>query len=210
LINLHKRGFPIVFFDRVVENLDTHKVGVDNYKGAYDATSELIKNGHQNIAMLAGSEFLSITKERVAGYHQALTDHKIAFDASQIEYCLHGGMNYQEVENALGTLLANNNKPSAVIASADKLTTNCLRYFKSKGLEVPNDIAMIGFSNLDLTDLLSPSLSVIRQPAYEIGQVAIELLIKQIENKRPTTEFEKIILPPQMIIRESSGAKKAR
>jgi LacI family transcriptional regulator len=210
LINLHKRGFPIVFFDRVVENLDTHKVGVDNYKGAYDATSELIKNGHQNIAMLAGSEFLSITKERVAGYHQALTDHKIAFDPSQIEYCLHGGMLYHEVETALGSLLANKNKPSAVIASADKLTTNCLRYFKSKGLEVPTDIAMIGFSNLDLTDLLSPSLSVIRQPAYEIGQVAIELLIKQIENKRPTTEFEKIILPPQMIIRESSGAKKAR
>jgi LacI family transcriptional regulator len=210
LINLHKRGFPIVFFDRVVENLDTHKVGVDNYKGAYDATSELIKNGHQNIAMVAGSEFLSITKERVAGYHQALTDHNIALDASQIEYCLHGGMIYQEVENALGSLLSNKNKPSAIIASADKLTTNCLRYFKSKGLEVPNDIAMIGFSNLDLTDLLSPSLSVIRQPAYEIGQVAIELLIKQIENKRPTTEFEKIILPPQMIIRESSGAKKVR
>ena len=97
-----------------------------------------------------------------------------------------------------------------VIASADKLTTNCLRYFKSKNLQVPSDIAMIGFSNLDLTDLLSPSLSVIRQPAFEIGQVAIELLIKQIENKRPTTEFEKIILPPQMIIRESSGAKKIR
>lgn len=210
LINLHKRGFPIVFFDRVVENLDTHKVGVDNYKGAYDATSELIKNGHQNIAMVAGSEFLSITKERVAGYHQALTDHNILLDASQIEYCLHGGMIYQEVESALGSLLSNKNKPSAIIASADKLTTNCLRYFKSKGLEVPNDIAMIGFSNLDLTDLLSPSLSVIRQPAYEIGQVAIELLIKQIEDKRPTTEFEKIILPPQMIIRESSGAKKVR
>jgi LacI family transcriptional regulator len=75
---------------------------------------------------------------------------------------------------------------------------------------VPTDIAMIGFSNLDLTDLLSPSLSVIRQPAYEIGQVAIELLIKQIENKRPTTSFEKIILPPQMIIRESSAAKKTK
>ena len=118
-------------------------------------------------------------------------------------------MLYEEVENALEKLLYhNNNKPTAVIASADKLTTNCLRYFKSKNLQVPSDIAMIGFSNLDLTDLLSPSLSVIRQPAFEIGQVAIELLIKQIENKRPTTEFEKIILPPQMIIRESSGAKK--
>ncbi len=211
LINLHKRGFPIVFFDRVVEDLATHKVGVDNYKGAYDATTELIKNGHQNIAMVAGSEFLSITKERVAGYHQALSDHHLPFDANQIEYCLHGGMLYEEVENALEKLLYhNNNKPTAVIASADKLTTNCLRYFKSKNLQVPSDIAMIGFSNLDLTDLLSPSLSVIRQPAFEIGQVAIELLIKQIENKRPTTEFEKIILPPQMIIRESSGAKKIR
>ena len=211
LINLHKRGFPIVFFDRVVEDLATHKVGVDNYKGAYDATTELIKNGHQNIAMVAGSEFLSITKERVAGFHQALSDHQIPFDANQIEYCLHGGMLYEEVEKALGKLLyQNTNNPSAVIASADKLTTNCLRYFKSKNLQVPSDIAMIGFSNLDLTDLLSPSLSVIRQPAFEIGQVAIELLIKQIENKRPTTEFEKIILPPQMIIRESSGAKKIR
>ena len=75
---------------------------------------------------------------------------------------------------------------------------------------MPVDIAMIGFSNLDLTDLLSPSLSVIRQPAYEIGQIATQLLIKQIENKRPTTDFEKIILPPQMIIRESSGAKKLK
>jgi LacI family transcriptional regulator len=210
LMDLHKRGFPIVFFDRIVDSLNTHKVSVDNYKGAYDATIELINNGHQNIAMVAGSEFLSITKERVAGYAQALSDHNITFDATQIEYCLHGGMLYEEVETAIARLLTNKNKPSAVIASADKLTTNCLRYFKKQGLQVPDNIAMIGFSNLDLTDLLSPSLSVIRQPAYEIGQVAIELLIKQIENKRPTTAFEKIILPPQMIIRESSGAKKTR
>jgi LacI family transcriptional regulator len=139
-----------------------------------------------------------------------LSDNSIDFDATQIQYCLHGGMLYEEVETAIAKLLANKNKPTAVIASADKLTTNCLRYFKKQGLQVPVDIAMIGFSNLDLTDLLSPSLSVIRQPAYEIGQIATQLLIKQIENKRPTTDFEKIILPPQMIIRESSGAKKLK
>jgi LacI family transcriptional regulator len=71
-------------------------------------------------------------------------------------------------------------------------------------LKVPDDVALVGFSNLDLTDLLSPSLTVVRQPAYEIGQVSTELLIQQIESKRPVVDFERKILPPQLFIRESS------
>ena len=113
-------------------------------------------------------------------------------------------MLYEEVENSLNELLKLKKKPDAILASADKLTTNCLRYFKKRKMKVPDDVALIGFSNLDLTDLLSPSLSVVRQPAFEMGEICTELLIQQIESKRPVTDFERRILPPQLLIREST------
>ena len=205
LKNLHDRGFPIVFFDRIVDEMETHKVIVDNFKGAYDATEHLIKSGYRHIAALAGSEYLSITKERLGGYRKALEDHGIPYDEHYIQHCLHGGMLYNEVENALSELLKLKKKPDAIIASADKLTTNCLRYFKKRKIKVPDDVALIGFSNLDLTDLLSPSLSVVRQPAFEMGELSTELLIQLIESKRPVKDFERKVLPPQLFIRESTS-----
>jgi DNA-binding LacI/PurR family transcriptional regulator len=204
LKNLHERGFPIVFFDRIVDEMETHKVIVDNFKGAYDATEHLIKSGYKNIAALAGSEYLSITKERLNGYRKALEDHSIPFDENYIQHCLHGGMLYPEVENALNQLLSLPVKPDAIIASADKLTTNCMRYLKKRKISVPDELGLIGFSNLDLTDLLSPSLSVVRQPAFEMGQLSTELLIQMIESKRPVKDFERRVLPPQLLVRESS------
>lgn len=205
LKNLHERGFPIVFFDRVVDEISTHKVIVDNVKGAYEATEHLIKAGYKRIANLAGSEYLSITKERLTGYRQALEAHGRSFDESYVQHCLHGGMVYAEVEQALDLLLKQKEKPDAIIGCADKLTTNCLRYFKKNKIKVPDDIALVGFSNLDLTDLLSPSLTVVRQPAFEMGQVSTDLLIQLIESKRPVKDFEKRVLPPQLFIRESTG-----
>jgi LacI family transcriptional regulator len=133
-----------------------------------------------------------------------MSDYGIEFNESHIEYCLHGGMLYNEVENALNKLIHLENKPDAIIASADKLTTNCLRFLKKNGFKVPEDIALVGFSNLDLTDLLSPTLTVVRQPAFEIGQISTDLLIQQIESKRPITSFVKKTLPPQLHIGESS------
>ncbi|MBI2284849.1 MAG: LacI family DNA-binding transcriptional regulator [Bacteroidetes bacterium] len=204
LRHLHERGFPIVFFDRVVNEMQTHKVIVDNFKGAYDATRHLVESGYKNIAALAGSEYLSITKERLDGYRKALEDSGLSYREDQVQYCLHGGMLYDEVENSLNNLLTQPGKPDAILASADKLTTNCMRYFKKRKIRIPDDVALIGFSNLDLTDLLSPSLSVVRQPAFEMGQLSTELLIQQIESKRPVQSFEHRILPPQLFIREST------
>src|SRR5687768_4421698 len=96
LRELQNKGLPIVFFDRIIESLETHKVMVNNFKGSYDATSHLVKNGYKHIAHLANSESLSITKERVAGYREALIDHGIDVVESNIQYCAHGGMLYQE------------------------------------------------------------------------------------------------------------------
>ena len=202
--SLHDRGFPIVFFDRAVESIDTHKVIVDNNKGAFDATEHLIKSGYQRIANLAGSPHLSITKDRIKGYRKAIETNGLHYEEAYTQYCLHGGMVYEEVEKALDAMMALSNKPDAIVASADKLTTNCIRYFKSKNIRVPEDVALIGFSNLDIADLLSPSLSVVRQPAFAMGQIATELLLKMIESKRAVSEFENRVLPLEIMVRESS------
>ena len=205
LTELYDKGFPIVFFDRVVDEMQTHKVIVNNFKGAFDATEHLIKNGYRQIAHLSNSENLSITRERVAGYREALKQHQLDASDAYLRFCSHGGMIYAEVEKSLDELLNQESRPDAIFASADRLTTSCLRYFKAKGLRVPEDIGLIGFSNSDLTDLLHPPLSIVRQPAFEMGEIATDFLIKQIESKRPVTEFEKKILEPELVIRNSSG-----
>ncbi|MDE3234754.1 MAG: LacI family DNA-binding transcriptional regulator [Bacteroidota bacterium] len=207
ITDLFNKGLPIVCFDRVIEGIETHKVTVDNFKGAYDATQHLIDTGHKRIAHLANSEFLSITKERMAGYKKALEDNGLPFKEQYVQYSQHGGMIYSEVEDAMNHLLKAKQKPDAIFASADKLTTNCMRFCKAKGIKIPKDIAVIGYSNLDLTDLISPSLSVVRQPAFEMGKVATDLLIQMIESKRPVTDFENIVLPAEVYARESSGKK---
>lgn len=205
---LHERGMPIVFFDRIVDDIETHKVIVDNYKGAYDATVHLINNGYRRIASLSNAVVLSIAKERLAGYKAALMENGLEVDESMIKHCVHGGMILSEVEEAIEALLNNDQRPDAILASADKLTTGCLRILKAKGLNVPDDMALVGFSNTDLTELLEPPLSVIRQPAFQMGEVATNLLLQLIESKRPVTDFETRVLATELLIRDSTKRKK--
>jgi LacI family transcriptional regulator len=170
----------------------------------------LINNGYRQIAHLANSDSLSITKERVEGYREALRKNGIEINESYIKYCAHGGMIYQEVENALDEMMKELQIPQAVFAAGDKLTTGFLRYYKAKGIRIPEQMALAGFSNLDLTDLLSPSLTVVRQPAFEMGKAATNLLLSQVESKRPVTGFQKIVLDPELLIRDSSGGPNVR
>jgi len=208
ITKLHKSGFPFVCVDRVIDELKTHKVSIDNFKGAYDATSELIKSGFKRIAMLGNAEHLSITQQRLSGYKKALTDSGHEVDDSIIKYCIHGGMIYDEVEAAMNEAMQLQHKADAFFAGSDKLTTNFVRYCKAKNISIPNKLGLVGFSNLDLTDLLTPALSVVRQPAFDMGKVAAELLINLIEAKRLQADFETKVLQPELLIRESSKKKK--
>ncbi len=207
---LHEKGFPIVFFDRITDEIETYKVVADNYKGAYDATQHLIDAGYTKIAHLASSPHLSISIERLNGYKAALTDSGIAVNESYIKYCSHGGMIYTELEEAVKALVNLKDRPDAIFSAGDRLTLSCLTALRSIGLTIPDDIAIVGFSNSGLVDLFTPSLTVIKQPAFEMGQVATELLIKLIESKRPVTEFEKVVLRTEIQIRGSSANKASK
>jgi len=207
LQELHERGMPMVFFDRIVDEIDTHKVIVDNYRGAYDATTHLIKNGYRHIAAMINSASLSISKERISGYRAALADNGIAVDESMIRHCLHGGMILSKVEEAVNAILQLPQRPDAIFAASDKLTTGSLRALRTRGISVPHEIALVGYSNTDLTELLDPPLTVIKQPAFEMGEVATTLLLQLIESKRPITDFETKTLNTELIVRESTMMK---
>lgn len=204
LKELHTRGFPIVFFDRVINEINTHKVIIDNYEGAFKATDHLLAKGYRTIGMLNNSSSLSISQERLKGYTDALKKYNITFNADLVQYCEHGGMIQTEVEQAFEHLWNGPQKPDAIFAASDKLTTGALRVVKSKRLNVPAEIALIGFSNTDITELLNPPLSVVKQPAFEMGKIATELILNQIESKKPVTAFQTKILSPEMHIRAST------
>jgi LacI family transcriptional regulator len=207
LKEIHDRGMPVICFDRIVDDLNTYKIVVDNYKASYDATLHLIKNGYKKIALLAGSKYISITKERIRGYKDALKKLRIPFNDSDIEYCAHGGLIYEEVEEAMNRFLKKAKKPDAIFGTSDKITTSCLRYCNKKKIAIPEKLGIIGFSNLDLTDLLFTPLSVVKQPAYAMGRLAAEYLIRMIESKRPPSMYETITLPAELILRASTAKR---
>ncbi len=200
---LYDRGMPIVSFDCVVDFEGIHKVIQDNYKAAYDGTVHLINKGFKKIACIASSSFLSITTERVKGYIDALKKYEPLLKISDIAYIDHGGLKAEEIFDAMDKLMNQKEKPDAILTCSDRITTNVMRYCKQNKIGIPNQLGLIGFSNLDLTDILTPSLSIIRQPAYEMGRKAAELLIKMIESKRAITEFETMVIPCLLLERES-------
>ncbi|WP_419788526.1 LacI family DNA-binding transcriptional regulator [Mucilaginibacter sp. SP1R1] len=204
LKKLQKQGLPIVFFDRVSSEIETHKVIVDNFKGAYQATMHLINCGYRHIAHITSSAITSVTSERLSGYKQALNDGGIKINEQYIKYCPHGGMDLNEIEQAVDELLALKTKPDAILTAWDRITTSTLALLHKRKVQIPQDIALLGFTNTLLADVLNPSLSAVQQPAFEIGRKATEMLLSIINSKRPVTEFETVVLPTELFIRSST------
>jgi len=201
---LHDKGFPIVFFDRVTDDIDTHKITVDNFKGAFEAAELLINTGFKRIAHVTSSNNLLISRDRFDGFKAALDKHGLSFNSDHLKHCEHGGMVQNEVEAALAELLALGEKPDAIFVASDRLTISCMQILKKMGLKVPEDIAIAGFTNSDVAELFDPPLTVVRQPAFQIGQMATEILIKAIESKRPVDEYVYRRVNAELIVRASS------
>jgi len=201
---LHEKGFPIVFFDRIVAEIDTHKITANNFKGSFAATELLINTGFTKIAHLTNSNNLLISRERCEGFKAALQKHGIEFKPEYLKYCDHGGMIQDEVKLAVSELIELEDRPEAIFIASDRLTTNCLHILKTMNIKVPDDIAIAGFTNSDVAELFDPPLTVVRQPAFQMGQMATEMLIKTIESKRPVEEYITEELETELIIRASS------
>lgn len=205
---VHETGIPIVFYDRVTDEIKTHQVISDNVGGTYAGTMHLIRNGYTRIAHITSSRELSITAERLKGYEKAAREQGIPLNSSYIKYCNHGGKDLDEIEEAINDLLKVKPRPEAIITASDRITIGTLAILKKKKIRIPAQMAIVGYSNFSAPEIFEPGLTSIDQPAYEMGRSAAELLIKLIESKRPVNKFEKRVLPAELHIRDSSRPRK--
>jgi LacI family transcriptional regulator len=143
----------------------------------------------------------------LAGYKKALEDYGIPFDESYVKYCLYGGKIEAENEAAIEEMLNLPEPPDAIFTASDRLTTGCMSVFQRKGIRVPDEIAIVGFTNISVAHLLNPPLTTVMQPAMEMGQQAVELLIRLIEHPQKDEKFETRSLKTALTIRASSVGK---
>jgi len=196
-----RKGIPIVFFNRICEEMEVPKVVVDDYEGAYRAVEHLIKIGKKRIAHLAGPDNLSISRKRQSGYRAALKKYNIPVDPDLI---INYDLSIEKVKIYITHLLSLPHPPDGLFAINDPTAIEAIQVIKKRGLKIPADIAVVGFSNDQISELIEPSLTTISQPVEKIGRTAAELLINQI--KRPQSEWKPTIkcLPTELIIRRST------
>ncbi|MCK3685442.1 LacI family DNA-binding transcriptional regulator [Maribellus sp. YY47] len=196
-----KRQIPLVFFDRVVDEIDAHKIVADDFGGGYKATRHLIEQGRKRIAMIGGPQNLKIYQYRQAGYLKALEEAGLQADESLI---LHNSLTREDGTQAIRKLMDAANIPDAVFCANDTTALSAIIYLQEKGINVPQDIAIVGFSNEPFSEVVTPSISTVKQPGFEMGKKAAVLLIRQINQKEAPENFETITMPTELIIRNSS------
>lgn len=207
---VHDAGIPIVFYDRVTDEIKTHQVVADNIGGTYNATMHLINNNYKKIGHITSSRELSITRERLKGYENALGERNISINPDYIQYCAHGGKDLDEIEASIDFLLNMKQPPDAIITASDRITIGALAILKKKNVSIPDQLAIVGYSNFSAPEVFNPELTTIHQPAFDIGKSAAELLIKLIETKRAPSKFEKRVLPTELQLRASSADKRRK
>ena len=195
-------GTRLVFFDRCVENIGASCICVNDRLSSFQITNHLIEHGYKRIAHLAGSNNISISKERYRGYKDALEEGDIKFDESLVKI---SGFREEGGYNAMKLLLkeSKNLIPEAVVAVNDPVAFGAIKAINEVGLKIPDDIAIVGFSDDIRSKLLPVALTTIEQPAYEMGVRAAKKLIKLIENKTEPTE--NIYMNTSLIVRDSCG-----
>lgn len=203
LQHLQEKSIPIVFFDRINETMPAAKVTTDDYESGYKATAHLIEQGCRNIALLVYSKGLSIAERRMEGYIQALKDHKLPVQNKLIVHCTDDRQkNFTLVEK----LLKSKSKPDGIFSAFEKYAIIAYEVCEKLKINIPKEIKIVSFSNLESASLLNPSLTTITQPAFDIGRKAASVLFEALKKNQPQTSDEHIILQSTLIKRNSTEA----
>jgi LacI family transcriptional regulator len=191
-------GTPIVFFDRVAQNIETSKVMQDDFAGAFEAVEHLINNGYSKIAHIAGPKGLDFTDKRLKGYIAAMKKYDLSINE---DWIIFSGFSQECGENDMELLLQKQDIPDAVFAVNDRKAIGAIITLKKRNIAVGKDIGVIGFTNDPMANIISPSLTTIAEPAFDIGKISCELLLKHLKKKYFSPQ--EIILPGKLIVRES-------
>lgn len=192
---------PVVFFDRACEELDTTCVVTDDFESSFNATSHLISKFCKKIAFVGNSVNLSINRNRVNGYIAALQQHQLD-EQQNVVFC---GKNKEMSYQILSELLHSPQRPDGIILSVEKLSAVLYQVCADMMIDIPNQLKVLTFTNFNMAQFLCPSLTTVTQPAFQIGKTAATALLRKLSFTTALTEPETIILPSEIIYRDSTS-----
>ncbi|HEX4030706.1 MAG TPA: LacI family DNA-binding transcriptional regulator [Terracidiphilus sp.] len=198
-----RSGLPIVSLDRPLDHVDADAIVVDNRDASIRVTEHLISHGHRGILCVADDETIFTRMERVAGYSQAMRKAGLP-----IRLCTVGpttGALSDQLDFALNSMPA----PTAIFAINDVLAVGILHELQKRSLRIPDKMALIAFDDFEAASLVRPTVSVVKQPTAELGKRAASLLLERL-NKSGPPELSRVVLPTELVIRESCGCKTPR
>jgi len=201
---LERSHKPHVFVHRLFGSPIKNSVVPDDYYGARLATEHLINLGHQRIGYINGPENWHTCRARLSGYQDTLASHGLPFDASLVQP---GDWEIESGYAAANNLLRHDRQPTAIFAANDAMALGAIYAIQDAGLNVPEDVAIVGYDNRNFTKTVRPRITTVNMPVIEMGGVAAELLLKQLAEGRK--EEEEIKVKGQLIIRETCGAPEA-
>jgi DNA-binding LacI/PurR family transcriptional regulator len=197
---LIENEIPLVFFDRENEELDTDTVTVDDYSGAYQAVNHLINLGCKRIAFYSAPQHLGIGKRRLEGYKSALEKKGLSFDPDLVYAC----DNFEDAIKISRTVLKKQERPDAVFAVNDLTAIGVMKTAKQLGLNIPEDLKIVGFENSSSAQICEPELTTVDQFGYELGKKATELLLKRIKSGTSEYDSEKQVVRTNLVVRHSA------
>jgi LacI family transcriptional regulator len=204
LRKIQDKKVPMVIFDRTLKDIAVPQVELNNFEGGVIATEHLIEQGYKRIAILAGPKNLAISNLRLDGYLHALKKNKMKPNPDHMIYC---DFNQQYAYVATLELLSMKQRPDAIFTISDRMAVGAMLAIREKGLSMPQDIGLVGFNNEPITSLLTPGISSVEQPAFEMGKAAAKLFIELMHNNEDMSDTL-VTLKPRLMIRASSQRKK--
>jgi LacI family transcriptional regulator len=198
------KGIPLILFDRGNDQLEVSQVVIDDYLGAYNAVDHLIKQGCKRIAHFTSTRKISIYKERWRGYTEALQANGIPYDESLV---IGSALQLEDGRQGMLKLLSLDQRPDAVFSASAYGAMGAMQILKEKNIRIPQEIALVGFSNEIFTSFTEPALSTVEQHSMRMGSAAAEIFLEEIASKNKKFIPQKIVLKPELIVRESSLKK---
>lgn len=196
---LKNLGIPIILIDGHVEYLEFSGVFIDHIKGAYDGTTALIKAGHKKIAIITGDMKSRPAKERLLGYKKALQANNIPIND---EYIFYGDYKYQTSYEITKGILKMDNRPTAIFVSSNTMTIGSIKAFYEEKVNIPNDMAIIGFDKVDIFNIIGMNISFINGPSIELGRIGMNMLLECLKSKEPS-EIKRVTILPELILKGS-------
>ena len=194
-----KNYLPIVLLDNIASDKSIPSVTIDNFNGCYKATEHLIKAGHKRIGFVSGLLDSDVCKDRLLGYSSALANNNIKNNKSLI---YRGDYSYESGENAAKHFLALKKHPTAIVCANDSMAIGLSKVLREQGLEIPKDISIIGFDDIEVASRIFPTLTTVAAPIQELAQQSFELLLASINGI--DIDYRHIILPGNLILRNST------